>query len=619
MKCLKIREEIFGATLFFSDTGKRTYITKDELNQIMQHNKFPKDLNYANKYKIDFYPLGNIYSIQKFSFANIAYIELTRSCNLHCKHCLNNSGQKLENELSYEEWIKLISDLNDSGIQEIRFTGGEPLLYDKILDLISICTKKGIYVSLGTNATLITKEMTEKLKKSGLKKAIVSIDGTVNVHNEIRGKKAYETAMRGLENLIENGIDFKINSVIMKKNMNDIINFAKSTYEKKYPLFIRRFIESGRGKNLTSNTLDDIDYKYVNKELGDIIDKTNLIRGHYLNLTDDTNDSRIKIPFELRYSCKVGQRALVILPNGDIQYCGFLSAQGFPALGNVLNITNWREFWVSLDNDKKLFTLTKRLDEYNKIKNIKNTNCLAYAMSSYKKQVILFVSKYNLFKEQAKKIQNENIVKTFIIVIEDFCKSKNVLTLNPHDVVYFICCNSNLINSAINLINGGHIINKDYLINDYKKKEIQIKLNENNINTPIIYDKQDSLKFPVFCKENIHQGISFKTYNSITLNRFFEKFNINNFYFEENINGIDELKIYYINGFVYSKNTNITISSSLIDLCNKISKILNNIEIYSADFIKCDDEYYIIDLNSSAGFYQSDIARYQLLNYMVNL
>ena len=92
-------------------------------------------------------------------------------------------------------------------MQEIRFTGGEPLLFNGIYDLIRFATEEGICTSLGTNGTLVTKEVAKKLKESGLKKVVVSIDGNKKTHDKIRGKKNYQKAMNGLKYLKQNDIN----------------------------------------------------------------------------------------------------------------------------------------------------------------------------------------------------------------------------------------------------------------------------------------------------------------------------------------------------------------------------------------------------------------------------
>ena len=376
---INIREEVFGATVSIVETGKREYVNKEELEKILEEKNFPKD-TLANKmiesYKIKYIPLNNRNLENQFSFADIAYLELTRECNLRCKHCLNNSGKLMINQLNLEELKKLVQDLIDAGIQEIRFTGGEPLMFDGIYELIKLADDNGVCTSIGTNATLVTEKIAIKLKEAGLKKVVVSIDGTKETHDSIRGIGSYEKAIKGLYYLKNVGLNVRVNTVIMKSNMEDVIKLAKEMDKNKITLFIRRFIESGRGKKLKNNMLTAEDYDYVREQLQDIIQKDSYVNGHYLR-NDEGVHSRIKLPFTIR-GCKAGQRAIAIMPDGDIQLCGFLSAQEFPAIENIRNISNWREFWNELQKMDGLKFLRDNLDEYNKQPNIQETYCLAY-------------------------------------------------------------------------------------------------------------------------------------------------------------------------------------------------------------------------------------------------
>ena len=246
-----------------------------------------------------------------------------------------------------------------------------------IYKLLKLSTDNGVCTSLGTNGTLINKEIAENLKKAGLKKAVVSIDGTKDIHDEIRGKGNYEKSMEGITYLKEAGIDVRVNAVIMKSNMEDVIKLAKELNKKKITLFIRRFIESGRGENLTDNMLNQKDYQYVKAQLSEELSESNpYINGHYLRINEGVHP-RIPLPFAIR-GCKAGQRAIAIMPDGEIQLCGFLSAQGFKGIDNVRNIKNWIEFWDELQKIDKLKNLRDTLDEYNSIPNVQETYCLAY-------------------------------------------------------------------------------------------------------------------------------------------------------------------------------------------------------------------------------------------------
>lgn len=375
---INIREESFGGTLFNLESGKRVYINHKELQDLIEKDELPKDLSTPReKNNIKFIPLKTK-DLKHFSFADIAFIEVTRACNLRCKHCLNNSGETLSNQLTTEEIFCLIKKLANAGIQEIRFTGGEPLVHKDIYKMIELATSLGIYTSIGTNGTLISAEVAKRLKEVGLKRAVVSLDGTKEKHDNIRGTGNYEKTMASIRYLQEQGIKIKVNSVIMRSNMEDVIRLAKELNRMKIDLLIRRFIESGRGEVLENNVLSKEDYDYVRKELDSELKSAPYIRGHYIRLNDESENTRIELPFKIKKGCKAGQRAIVITPNGDIHFCGFLAAQNFPPINNVRNIEDWDEFWNELQKQNGLNFLEENLDRYNQIPKVQPTNCLAY-------------------------------------------------------------------------------------------------------------------------------------------------------------------------------------------------------------------------------------------------
>lgn len=386
---INIRQECFGATICNLLTGKREYVTKEELKDILEKDKFPEDSitnTIKEKHNIKFVPLQNKNENNNhFSFADIAYIELTRACNLKCKHCLNNSGIAMKNQFTLEELTNLICKLSKAGIQEIRFTGGEPLVFKNIVNLIKLANDNGIYTSIGTNGTLITKQVAKDLKQAGLKKAVVSIDGTETMHDYIRGVGNYQKTIEGIQNLKDNQIEVRVNAVVMHTNLEDIITLAKQMHKNEVSLFIRRFIESGRGANLENNTLTKNEYDYLRDKLSNELENGKYVNGHYLR-NDEGILHRIQLPFNFIKGCKAGQRAIVIMPDGQLHLCGFLAAQGFPSIGNSRDIEDWIQYWNKIHSKDYLSTLRENLDTYNNLPNVQETNCLAYVQRFLNKE-----------------------------------------------------------------------------------------------------------------------------------------------------------------------------------------------------------------------------------------
>lgn len=231
---------------------------------------------------------------------------------------------------------------------------------------------------------------------------------------------------------------------------------------------------------------------------------------------------------------------------------------------------------------------------------------------------IIFLSRKENYIKSAIKIKKDSEILVNIIYIEDFIKIIDKEKILENSIIYFLC-NSILINEILESAKHleCYIFNKYFFENKYTKIEIQNILISNKIRTPRLYKnyKIDEFEFPIFCKENRHAGIVFKAYTKETIIRFFEKFNQNNFYLEESLNIQEEVKFYYINGKVYSK---INILGDVNEDCIKIAKVLN-LEIFSVDFIKYNNEYYIIDVNPSAGFYMLDNARMKFIDELKNI
>ena len=83
-------------------------------------------------------------------------------CNLQCKNCINCSplvGQQNLNfpEIDYEKTCETIKYFKNLGFNMVNISGGEPLLYPKIFDLIRYCHSLGLYTTVNTNGLLIPK------------------------------------------------------------------------------------------------------------------------------------------------------------------------------------------------------------------------------------------------------------------------------------------------------------------------------------------------------------------------------------------------------------------------------------------------------------------------------
>ncbi len=239
----------------------------------------------------------------------------------------------------------------------------------------------------------------------------------------------------------------------------------------------------------------------------------------------------------------------------------------------------------------------------------------------------IIASKSNIYTEQVKKLKKESKLQTEVIYIEDLVDSDSTFSNFENSIIYFLCCNSPLVPTAIQKLESYncYIINKQYLIKNYLKLDVQRLLNKNNISVPKIYiiENIENINFPIFCKENRHEGIIIQVYNKITLKRFFEKFNITKFYLEESVANNNmkekEFKVYFVEKKIFLKNIT-NYNKNLEEICKKVSVALDNLEVFSVDIIQnTNGEYFIIDVNPSAGFYLSDDGRRYFLDRLTKI
>ena len=203
-----------------------------------------------------------------YTYPVLSEFAITHRCNLRCKFCyLENYNTP---EMSTKKAKKIILKLkNEAKVPFISFTGGEPLLRTDLEELIKYANSIGLKVNLISNGTLLTKERVISLKKAGLRSAQISLESPdEKIHNFLTGAKTFHLTVKGIKNLVKEGIYVHTNTTINKTNY-------QSMYE--YPKFIKN--ELGI-KKFSANIIIPVGTAKKNKELwlnyseiGPIIDK----------------------------------------------------------------------------------------------------------------------------------------------------------------------------------------------------------------------------------------------------------------------------------------------------------------------------------------------------------
>lgn len=145
---------------------------------------------------------------------------ITSKCNLKCVYCDREGFTPKTSELTVDEITKLCKILAEIlNVTRIKFTGGEPLCREEIVQIIKNVSNLHLYkdISMTTNGLLLY-EKAKQLRTAGLNRINVSLGSLKpEVYRKIYGIDALDIVLKGLEEAKEVGLDpIKINFVILE-------------------------------------------------------------------------------------------------------------------------------------------------------------------------------------------------------------------------------------------------------------------------------------------------------------------------------------------------------------------------------------------------------------------
>ena len=162
------------------------------------------------------------YMQNKKNQLRLIFWETTAGCNLECVHCrrLDVSKELADDDMTTEESLKFIDELSANMNPILILSGGEPLYRPDIFVIAEYAVKKGLKVALATNGTLVDDAKAEEIKKAGIERVSISIDGVdAETHDNFRKLKgSFDSAIRGFKNLRKVGMSVQINCTIAKHN-----------------------------------------------------------------------------------------------------------------------------------------------------------------------------------------------------------------------------------------------------------------------------------------------------------------------------------------------------------------------------------------------------------------
>ena len=273
-----------------------------------------------------------------------------------CRHCYVDDSDILD--FSNKRAISLIHEIAEAVqlwekvvpmTRSISFTGGEPLLYQSLFDLVKTAKNNDFFVHLLSNGTLIDKEKAKMVKVSGVDAVQISIDDTEEYHNIIRGKQSsYENALSGARHLTYENIYVTISSTLSKLNFKKLTKLIEIAIKNgasaiRFP----RLVPTNNCRALKNELLtpEELKQTYINllkyKEL--YRDSIDIITDDPLFSildTEDNENNKCSIGTLAPGGCSIGFTGICINHDGSVYPCRKLPIK----IGNSLE-QSFRDIW----------------------------------------------------------------------------------------------------------------------------------------------------------------------------------------------------------------------------------------------------------------------------------
>lgn len=274
-------------------------------------------------------------------------LHLTKQCNLRCNHCYWACGNQYPHELTTQEIYSLLYQFKINYPKlDICLEGGEFFLRKDWFDVLEYANILGFKPRITTNSILLNNAIISEIKNM-VTSLNFSLDGTTDLlHDTIRGSAGlFQKVISCIEFSTQQGIDTRISSIVMKKNINNLVKMpllAGSLNVQRLGYY--SFIPLGRGNEyskelmiLPSERFNFI--KEVLKVSSGVSCKVKLLifNALYPSSTVLMSGQKISCSASEKIRCDIG-------PTGEVYPCGLLI--GTPlSIGNIRN-NNFNDIWL---------------------------------------------------------------------------------------------------------------------------------------------------------------------------------------------------------------------------------------------------------------------------------
>jgi MoaA/NifB/PqqE/SkfB family radical SAM enzyme len=148
------------------------------------------------------------------------------ACNLKCQHCTASRFQKSGRKLTPADLRRLSDEAHELGLCQFCISGGEPLIFKDLDEVISALQPDKFHLTMSTNGYFMTPEMARHLKAIGLDKVKISLDD----FHDAKGDEATQKAITAMRNAKEAGLSVVVQTVVTRQNCQSESTLKKAKF-----------------------------------------------------------------------------------------------------------------------------------------------------------------------------------------------------------------------------------------------------------------------------------------------------------------------------------------------------------------------------------------------------
>lgn len=175
---------------------------------------------------------------------------LTRRCNLKCRHCYTVSADvDFPGELTHEQAMNTLEDLGRFKVPALILSGGEPMDRFDLFDIAKRGRQLVRMLALSTNGTKLHGENADRVAEIGFDYVGISIDGIGSTNDWFRGVQgAYVSALQGVRECKARGIKVGLRFTLTERNQDSLPDLLRLCDDEGVDKFyLSHLVYAGRG------------------------------------------------------------------------------------------------------------------------------------------------------------------------------------------------------------------------------------------------------------------------------------------------------------------------------------------------------------------------------------